>query len=131
MSRENVEIVRASVDTWNAGDMDAWADFLAPDVVWRVPPDWPEQGPFAGREAVLRQAQRQREALDADTVEPISDFIHGADHVIVRFVWRGRGQGPEMDMEVTCIYTVRKARLTAFEFFWDHAEALEVSGLSE
>jgi hypothetical protein len=34
-------------------------------------------------------------------------------------------------MEVTCAYTVRKGRIIAFEFFWDHTEALETLGLSE
>jgi hypothetical protein len=32
MSAENVEIVRASLVPFNAGDINAWEDFLAPDV---------------------------------------------------------------------------------------------------
>jgi ketosteroid isomerase-like protein len=131
MSQENVEIVKAGFEAWNAGDMDAWASFLAPDVIWRLPQDWPEPGPYAGREAVLRQAQQGREAWNADAAEPISDFIHAADRVVVRFVWRGQGHGPESNMQLTCVYTVRKGKVIAFEFFWDHAEALEALGLSE
>ena len=69
----------ASFEAWNAGDMEAWANLLAPDVIWRPPKDWPEPGPFAGREAVLRQVQQNREAWDADTAEPIGDFIDAAD----------------------------------------------------
>jgi ketosteroid isomerase-like protein len=38
---------------------------------------------------------------------------------------------PQSMMEVTCVYTVRKRKISAFEFFWDHAEALEAAGLSE
>ena len=34
-------------------------------------------------------------------------------------------------MEMTGVYTVRKGRIFAMEFFWDHAEALEAVGLSE
>jgi ketosteroid isomerase-like protein len=86
---------------------------------------------FRRRDAVLRQVHHNREAWDADVAEPISDFIHATDHVAVRFVWRGRGHGPESNMEVTCVYTVRKGKIIAFEFFWDHAEALEAVGLSE
>ena len=55
MSQENVEVVRGLFEAWNAGNMDAWSSFLAPDVVWRPPPDWPEPGPSTGREEVLRQ----------------------------------------------------------------------------
>jgi hypothetical protein len=29
------------------------------------------------------------------------------------------------------MYTVRKRKIVAFEFFWDHAEALATLGLSE
>jgi ketosteroid isomerase-like protein len=83
-----VEIVKASFDAWNEGDTDAWGSFLAPDVIWRPPQDWPEPGPFAGREAVLRQVRQNREAWDADRAEPITDFIDSADRVVMRFVWR-------------------------------------------
>jgi ketosteroid isomerase-like protein len=131
MSQENVEIVRASFEAWNAGDMDAWADILASDVIWHVAEDWPEPGPYAGRDAVLRAAQQLRQAWDADTAEPISDFIHAADRVVVRFGWRVRGHGPTLPWEVTCIYTVRSGKIEAFEFFWDHAEALDAAGLRE
>jgi ketosteroid isomerase-like protein len=130
MSQENVEIVRALFEAWNVGDMDAWASFLAPDVISRVPQDWPEPGPYAGREAVLRQAQQNRETWDADAAEPIGDFIHAADRVVVRFVWHGRGHGPASNIEVTCVHTVRKGKIIAFEFFWDHAEALEAVGVT-
>jgi ketosteroid isomerase-like protein len=131
VSQENVDIVKASFEAWNAGDMEAWGNFLAPDVLWRQPPDWPEPGPYIGRDTVLRQIEVLRETWDADTAEPIGDFVHGADRVVVRFVWRGRAHGPAFDWGVTCVYTVREGRISAFEFFRDHAEALEVAGLSE
>jgi ketosteroid isomerase-like protein len=131
MSQENVEVVQAQFEAWNIGDMDAWSNFLASDVTWRPTQDWPEPGPFVGRDAVMRQAGQLRETWDADALEPTSDYIHGADRVVVRFVWHGRGHGPASNMEVTCVYTVRKGRIVAFEFFWDLAEALEAVGLSE
>jgi ketosteroid isomerase-like protein len=131
MSQENVEIVRASFEAWNAGDTHAWGAFLAPDVTWHPTQDWPEPGPDTGREAVLRQVRQLREAWDADTAEPSSEFIHAADRVDVRFVWRARGHGPEANQELTCVYTVRNGAIMAFEFFYDHAEALETARLSE
>ena len=131
MSQENVEIMRATYEVWNAGDMDALRELYDPDVILRMPKDFPEAGPFVGREAVLRHWEQQREAFDADIVEPISDFIDTADHVLVRFVWRGTGHGPESNMEVTQVITVRKGRVFLLEHFWNHAEALEAVGLSE
>jgi ketosteroid isomerase-like protein len=133
MSQENVEFICAGLDTWNAGDMDAWEDFLAPDVIWRPPTGWPEPGPFIGREATMRQVRRLREAWDADATERIS-MIDAADRVVGRLVWHIRGHGPQLpqsEMEVSCVWTVRKRKIIAFEWFWDHAEALEAAGLRE
>ena len=79
----------------------------------------------------MRQFEQLRETWDADALELISDFIDAGDRVVVRFIWRGAGHGPEANMEFTGVFTVRKGRIFAIEFFWDHAEALEAVGLSE
>jgi len=131
MSQENMEVVRRGFATWNAGDMDAYRELLDPEVSWRPPEDWPEPGPYVGRDAVLRQLEQLRETWDAETLEPIDDFIDAADRVVVRVIWRGAGHGPELNMELTGVYTVRDGRITAIEFFRDHAEALKTLGLSE
>ena len=131
MSQENVEVVRKLIAAWNAGDMDAFREQYDPEIIMRPPERWPEPGPFVGRDAVMREWHQTRETWDADTVEPISDFIDAGDRVVVRQVWRGIGQGPESNIETTQVTTVRKGRIVYQEFFWDHAEALEAAGLSE
>jgi uncharacterized protein len=125
MSQENVEVVRAGFEAWNAGDMDALREVYDPDVIWRAPPDWPEPGPYVGREAVMRQFEQLRETWDADAFELISDFIDVGDRVAVRIIWRSTGRGPEFDIEMTTVQTVRKGKVFRVEQFWDHAEALE------
>ena len=131
MSRENAETVRAALAAWNAGDMDAVRELYDPDAVVRPPDGWPEPGPYFGREAAMRWFQQVREAWDADVLEWIGDFIDVGDRVAVRFDWRTAGRGPDANIVVTGIYTVRKGRILSLEFFWDHAEALEALGLSE
>ena len=131
MSQENVEIVRALFEVWNAGDMDASRELYDPDVIVRTVEDWPEPGPYVGREAAVRFHQQLRDTWDATAVEPISDFIDVGDRVAVRYIWRGAGHGPDLRMEVTLVFTMRKGRIVYQEFFWDHAEALETMGLSE
>jgi ketosteroid isomerase-like protein len=131
MSQENVEIVRRGFDVWNRGDMDAFRELCDQGVIWRAPEGWPEPGPYVGREAVMRQVEQLRETWDTDSFELISDFSDAGDRVAVRFIWLGRGRGPESNVEVTGVYTVCKGRLTSIELFWDHAEALETMGLSE
>jgi ketosteroid isomerase-like protein len=102
-----------------------------PEVSWRPPEGWPEPGPYVGRDAVLRQLEQLRETWDADTLEPIDDFLDAADRVVVRLIWRGVGHGPGLNMELTGVSTVRNGRIFGLEFFPDHAEALKAVGLGE
>jgi ketosteroid isomerase-like protein len=131
MSQENVEIVRRGFEAWNAGDMDALREIFDPGIVWRAPEGWPEPGPYIGREAVMRQQEQLRGTWDSDSFELISDFIDVGDRVAVRYIWRGVGQGPESNIELTGVFTVRKGTIPHIEFFWDHAEALEALGVSQ
>jgi uncharacterized protein len=131
MSLENVETVKAGFDAWNAGDMATWGSLLAPDVIWLPTPDWPEPGPYVGREAVLLQARQLRDTSDGDTLEPVTDFLHTRDRVVVRFVWRRRTRGPDVNVEMTCAHTVREGKITEFAYFWLHADALKAVGLEE
>lgn len=132
MSQENVEAIRAQVEAWNDGDMEAVRERYDPDaMIVRGLEGWPEQEPRVGRDAVMTYFKQLRETWEADTFEPISEFIDVGDRVAVRVVWHGEGQGPEMSMEFTIVYTLRKGRTFYQEHFWDHAEALKSLGIAE
>ena len=130
MSQDNLEVVEAMGDAWNAGDMDALRELFDPDVIVRVPEGWPEPGPFVGREEVMRQWERNREAWNADTFEAIS-IDDAGDRVVVRLVWTGVSRGPDSQLEFTAVYTIRNGRVSYQESFWNHVDALEALGLSE
>jgi hypothetical protein len=66
-----------------------------------------------------------------DALELLSDFIDASERVAVRVCWRGAGHGPEANLEMTDVFTVRKGRIFYLECFWHHAEALECLRLSE
>jgi ketosteroid isomerase-like protein len=131
MSQENVAVLRAFFAAWNVGDMDALRELLDPSVIMHAPSGWPEPGPEVGRDAVMRQFQRLRDAWDADSTEPIGDFVDAGDRALVRFIWHTAGQVPGTDMEFTHVATVRDGRIVLNEFFWDHGQALKAVGLSE
>lgn len=76
----------------------------------------------------MRQWVRLRAPFDVDTVEPITDFIAAGDRVVVGIAWRATGQGPEMNMELTSVYTIRKDKIFMIENFWAHADALKAVG---
>jgi ketosteroid isomerase-like protein len=132
MSEEHVEVVRRGFEAWNAGDMEGVRDAYDPDAVMRYHGDFPEPGPFVGRDAIMRQFDRLRDALDErDALVFVSDFLDAGDRVVSRFAWRGEGYGPAMDLELTVVYIVRAGRILEADFFRDHDEALEAAGLSE
>jgi ketosteroid isomerase-like protein len=131
MSQENVKVVRAVFEAWNAGDMDAVRELYDPDVILLALDDWPEVGPWVGRETVMRRWEQQRETFDADDLKLINHSIDVGDRVAVRFIWRATGRGPETNMDMSQVATVRKGRIFAQEFFWDYAEALKTLWLSE
>src|SRR6266487_2409444 len=61
MSQENVEVVKAAFDAWNAGDMDRFREMYDPNVVLHTVPDWPGAGTIyrsRGRDAVLQATSR-------------------------------------------------------------------------
>ena len=79
----------------------------------------------------MRQWEQQRSIWDADDLTMLHHSVDVGDRVAVRFTWRVAGHGPEANIEMTVVLTVRKGRIFAQEYFWDHAEALEILGLSE
>jgi ketosteroid isomerase-like protein len=131
MSQENVRVMRAAFDAWNAQDMNSFQELLDAGVVMRAPDDWPEPGPFNGGESVMGEFRRLRGAWDADALEPIGDFIDAGDQVAVRYIWHGAGHGPAAALELTVVVTVRNGRIVEIRYFWDHAEALEAAGVRE
>jgi ketosteroid isomerase-like protein len=131
MSQENVEVVRAGMEAWNARNIDAMRATYAEDVVTWPPTGWPEAGPFVGRDIVIGQWERMRDSWDDAEVEMLAHYIDAADRVAVRMIWRERGLDASSDAEATGIFTIRDGKIRVAEFFWDYAEALEVMGLSE
>jgi ketosteroid isomerase-like protein len=126
-----VEIVRAAFAAWNAGDMAAFRELFDADAILRNPEGWPEPGPFVGRDAVMREFEQLRATWDGDTLEPIGDFIDAGDRVVVTYFWRGTGHGPESNLELTTVCTVRDRRVFLQEIFRDQAEALQAAGVRE
>ena len=131
MSEENVETVRASNQAWNEGDMNAFGEWLDPDVIVRTVGNWPEPGPHVGRDAAMDFYRGLREAFDEARLRETSHPLHSGDRVLVRMAMDTVGHGPPVALEATLLLSVRSRKIRSVEFFWDHAEALEAAGLSE
>ena len=132
MSQENVEIVRAYIDSINRDDWVAPATgFMHDDVVidWSRSPA-PYRGVYRGREAALRFAE-ELQVWESARIEP-SNFIDAGDDVLVPHVVHLRGRdGIEVDVQATYVYTMRDGLCVRWCIYQEHDEALEAAGLSE
>ncbi len=132
MSQENVEIVRAYVEAFNARDMEALLELCDPE----VEVDWSrsrglEARIYRGREAVRGFWNTFFQTFDRVTVSP-DEFIECGEHVVVpnrAHVW-GR-DGVKVEARSVLVWTLRKGRVVEHRLYQERAEALEAVGQSE
>jgi ketosteroid isomerase-like protein len=134
MSQENVEMVRSSLETYDAAGGDAYLEFFAEEV--EVCPDrsrFPEAEPFRGRDEFGRFLADIDEAWEGRGSANIREVFPVGEQVVARFDWGGRGRASGIDLRssLTAIHTVRDGRIVKIEYFFDHVKALEALGLSE
>ena len=134
MSQENVELVKAAIEAYIAGDRDALLDFYTEDVEGY--PDvsrFPEAKPFRGREEYRRFLAEIEEGWEGGASAVIREVFAVGDRVVARMDWGGRGRTSGIDLRsnLTSIMTVRDGKVAKIEWFFDHAQALEAVGLSE
>jgi ketosteroid isomerase-like protein len=97
MSRERVEELVGGYAAFNRGDMDAGLEGVADDVSWEVLDDFPERGPFQGKEGILRFWESWTETF-SDFRAEIEEVIDVDDDVIVVMHVSGHGHGSEAPM---------------------------------
>jgi ketosteroid isomerase-like protein len=134
MSQENVEVVLASTDAYNAGDIDGMLKFYAVDI--EAIPDssaFLEVEQLHGLEAFRDWAIDIGSAWDKVRWEIKEARAVGADRVLVRGDWGGTGQGSGLDIasSFSGVFTVREGQIKRVEYFQDHADALKAVGLAE
>jgi ketosteroid isomerase-like protein len=131
VSQENVDLWLASVDAYNAGDLDAVMEFYAPNME-AVPalPDWP---PLHGREHFRRFMQDIASAWVRPHWETIEVYPLGADRVFYRGQWGGEGlaSGINTTASTSVVVTFRDGLIVRAEFYFDHDQALKAAGLEE
>ena len=116
MSQENVEIVRAALDAYNRGDLEAILKYAASDCEL----DWSRSiGPQRGVYAVDQLPQFDlAETFESVRTEP-EELIDAGDHVVTAMVGYFRGRdGIEVTARFTYLWTFRDgtvARVTLYQ----------------
>jgi len=132
MSGQDVETVRALVDAWNRGDLEATVAHFDPDGTIRL------AGIFPGLRREYRGLGEIRQWW-RDFRDPWEELTVSAERTIerdgqvlveVRFNARGR-DGLVVERSAAALCTFRDGLLIEFRTFGDWGEALEGSGLEE
>ncbi len=132
MSRENVELVRASLEALADRGLDAMAEFWATDIDWRAIEGAPDDvGVMYGREAVRRYFQEWVDMFDGITNVPEELLDAGDDRVVAVQRAAGRAKASEVDTEIryAVVYTVREGRIASGREYIDRDRALQAVGL--
>ncbi len=133
MSQKNVELILATIGAYNEGDIDAWAEFLDPDIEALPDPSFPESDPLLGRDAYKAWTEELTRGLLSPRWETAEVLDLGADRVLHRGDWGGKGaaSGIETFSSITGLFTVRGGRISRVEFHFDHGRALKAAGLED
>jgi ketosteroid isomerase-like protein len=136
MSQENVEVMRAAFEAWNARDMEALFAHFHPELVYHPRADEPDPSPHVGRDAYERLTYGFLDSFSEVTAE-VLEVIDAGDHVIastvLHVVLRGQGSASGAGVSDTYVF-VYKLRDGLVVEGWEYRtkqEALEAVGLSE
>ena len=128
MSEENVELVRAFIDSYNRRDFDAATKCFHPEVEW-VLPERQSSDSGRGREAVLRFWEEIDNTFDDLQLRP-QEHVDAGDCIATRLRHYGRSNsGVEIDTELYHqVVTFSGGRMTRIEYFATWPEALKAAG---
>jgi ketosteroid isomerase-like protein len=142
MSQENVENLRAFLETWfeEALTPEAWhrgevidMSFLDPDVIYEDTnlPDHAGEA-YRGHEGVVRAAERWLETSEWLLVE-LEQIVDAGDRLVSihRARSKARHTGIEFDTPLAYVWTFRDGKVIHFQSFRDPGQAFKAAGLSE
>jgi ketosteroid isomerase-like protein len=130
---QNVEIVKATIDSLNRKDLDqavkaAHEDFEA---------DWsnsiaPHRGVYRGRERARELFEAFLEAWDEFHWDPqeLVEVDEARVVVVSRVRGRGRGSGVEVDATGAQLWTITGGKVRSVKLYQSKAEALEAVGVA-
>jgi ketosteroid isomerase-like protein len=133
MSQANVDIVRAGIEAWNAGEeLDAYFSRFHPQLVYHPRADEPDPSPHMGREAYERLVRGFLDSFSEVTFELV-ELIDAADRVVVPTVLHARLRDSNGEVSDTYVFVFEVSEGLIVEG-WEYRtkeEALEAVGLSE
>jgi ketosteroid isomerase-like protein len=125
-AERNIELVRAGVDAFTRGDIDAVLAIMDPDVEVFTPPGLANAGTYHGHEGFLHWTAQWLEAWEGFSIELEEIEAVGDAHVIAQIHQRarGRGSGVEVEMRIVYMFEARNGKAVRFHLYPDRDSAL-------
>jgi ketosteroid isomerase-like protein len=128
MSEENVEIVRASFDAFQQGEIETGLSYYSEDVVFHPL----VAGPYHGRAGVAEQMLVFMEEFNDYWFET-EELIDAGDKVVL--FWRhggeGKASGVRVENEGATVFSLEDGSISRAWVYASRPEALEAAGLRE
>jgi ketosteroid isomerase-like protein len=131
MSQENVDLFHRIAGAWNRRDLDAYLEFIDPDIEWSPGATRVEGGSYRGHEGIRRfwgdiDGTFDELAVDIDEVRDLDDVVVGLGRL------RGRSkEGVPIDIEYGVVGRLRDGLVVSGSDWFSHGDALEAAGLRE
>ena len=131
MSQENVEIVRAVIDAFNQGDLEAALKHMDSDFEFDASRAIGPVGGVFTRDQI-RATYNEFFGLWESVRFEIDEYIEAGDQVAASFNNHHRGRdGIELTVRPSAVYTIRDGHIVRGCLYQEWREALEALGLSE
>ena len=135
MSQENVELIQAVIEQWNAGDRDAkgWSSYVDPAIELESPLSSIAGEPFRGYAGIEKWMSELDEQF-AEWVINITDVRLAGEAVvaIATVNARGRASGAPLEFDAGSVFDFGSdRRLRRVRIYADVPEALKAVGLEE
>jgi ketosteroid isomerase-like protein len=129
---EGLSVTRRWFETWNRGDLDAFAALYAVDAEMTPPASWVESGTILGQAAIRRFFEGLKEAWGGEDTAVMRELFRAGEEIVSRMDWqvRGRASGIDTQLAITNVNTIVNGKIVRQRHFLDHAEALETLGLA-
>ena len=115
MPTDGLSVMRAWYETWNRGDLDAFAELYAPHAEMTPPASWVETGTLRGREEIRRFFEGLKEAWEGEDSAILHELIPAGELVVSRMDWqvRGRVSGIDTRLALTNVNAFEDGRIVS------------------
>jgi len=130
MSREDVEVVRRSLEVFERDGLEGLLRHLDSDTEWTTTGSYIRRATYRGHEGMRRYFGSMLDEFEDVRIEPV-EFIDAGEKVIViiRISGRGKRSGAPVELTLVSVGSVRNGKTVQVRNYPSRDEALEAAGL--